>query len=113
MSRDPYTYVTVSIDSDEAPRVGVSFYTPGLRVSAGVLDSGRPYLDVSSKTADVSISTTGAGAVTSTDLEIARQIFTAAARYLADCERLHADQLATPDLSGRSDRRAQATGTAA
>ena len=45
MSRDPYTYVTVSIDSDEAPRVGISFYTPGLRVTSGVLDSGRPFLD--------------------------------------------------------------------
>lgn len=89
MSRDPYTYVTVSIDSDEAPRVGVSFYTPGLRVTSGVLDSGRPFLDIRSKTADVSISTTGAGAVTSTDLEIARQLFNAAASYLADCERLH------------------------
>ncbi|WP_433500212.1 hypothetical protein ACQP1K_07870 [Sphaerimonospora sp. CA-214678] len=89
MRRDPYTYVTVSIDSDGASRVGVSFYTPGLRVTAGVLESGRPYLDISSKTADVSISTTGAGAVTSTDLEIARQLFNAAASYLADCERLH------------------------
>ncbi|MFC0864632.1 hypothetical protein ACFHYQ_20280 [Sphaerimonospora cavernae] len=89
MTRDPYTYVTVSIDSDGASRVGVSFYTPGLRVSAGVLDSGRPFLDICSKTADVSISTTGAGAVTSTDLAIARQIFNVAASYLADCERLH------------------------
>ncbi|WP_433498918.1 hypothetical protein ACQP1K_00720 [Sphaerimonospora sp. CA-214678] len=61
----------------------------------------------------MSISTTGSGAVTSTDLEIARQLFNAAASYLADRERLHATQSTTPDLSGPSDRRAQATGTAA
>ncbi|WP_055483140.1 hypothetical protein [Sphaerimonospora mesophila] len=94
MTRDPYTYVTVSIDTGGASRVGVSFYTPGLRVRADVLDSGRPYLDISSKTADVSISTTGASVVTSSDLEAARQIFNAAARYLADCERLHDQQSA-------------------
>ncbi len=96
MSRDPYTYVTVSIDSDEAPRVGISFYTSGLRVTSGVLDSGRPFLDIRSKTADVSISTTGAGAVTSTDLENARQIADAAASYLADCERLHHQHSCSP-----------------
>ena len=89
MTRDPYTYVTVSIESAGASRIGVSFYTPELRVTAGVLDLGRPYLDITSPTANVTISTSGAGPVTSTDLEVARQIFNAAARYLADCERLH------------------------
>ncbi|GLV51583.1 hypothetical protein TBS_21520 [Thermobispora bispora] len=94
MAREPYTYVTVSIRSAESPRVWVSFCTPELEARAGVLESGRPFLDISSNAAGVTISTTGAGPVTATDLEVARQIFTAAARYLADCERLHTARLA-------------------
>ncbi len=51
------------------------------------------------------ISTTGAGPVTDADLATAREIFTAAARYLADCEQLHAEQTADdkdaiPDATG-------------
>lgn len=77
MSGDPYTYVTVSIESAGASRIGVFFHTPDLQVTADVLDSGRPYLDITSPIAHVTISTMAAGPVT------------AAARYLADCERLH------------------------
>ncbi|NJP27555.1 MULTISPECIES: hypothetical protein [unclassified Microbispora] len=45
----------------------------------------------------MSISTTGAGPATASDVETARRIFDAAARYLADCERMHAEQSATSD----------------
>ncbi|MER6943878.1 hypothetical protein ABT294_07635 [Nonomuraea sp. NPDC000554] len=91
----PYTYVTLSMGPDEAPHLGVSFYTPRLRVSSGLLFSNpRPFLEFTSQEAHVRISTTGAGAVTDADLATAREIFNAAARYLADCERLHIDQSA-------------------
>ncbi|MFG1708693.1 hypothetical protein ACFLIM_36400 [Nonomuraea sp. M3C6] len=96
MSSGPYTYVTLSMRPDSAPHVGVSFHTPGLRVSAGMLLSNpRPYLEFSSSEADVHISTTAAGPVTDADLATAREIFNAAARYLADCERLHVEPSAT------------------
>ncbi|MGN9787177.1 hypothetical protein ACTMTF_37535 [Nonomuraea sp. ZG12] len=89
----PYTYVTLSLRPDSEPHVGVSFHTPRLKVSAGLLVSTpRPYLEFSSQEANVHISTTGAGPVTDADLNIAREIFNAAARYLADCECLHAEQ---------------------
>ncbi|GAA1672477.1 hypothetical protein GCM10009733_082050 [Nonomuraea maheshkhaliensis] len=89
----PYTYVTLSMQPDSTPHVGVSFYTSGLKVRVGLLLSNpRPYLDFTSQEANVHISTTGAGPVTETDLAIAREIFSAAARYLADCEQLHAEQ---------------------
>jgi hypothetical protein len=91
----PYTYVTLSLRPDTDPHVSISFHTPRLKVSAGLLLSNpRPYLELSSHEANVHISTTGAGPVTDADLNIAREIFNAAARYLADCECLHAEQSA-------------------
>ncbi|WP_327048822.1 hypothetical protein OG320_13620 [Microbispora sp. NBC_01189] len=97
MARGPYTHVSMSIDPGRRPRIGVSFYTPVLRAGARVLESGRPFLSLESDEANVTVSTTGAGPVTAGDVEVARQIFNAAARYLADCERLHADQSADSD----------------
>ncbi|SDL78333.1 hypothetical protein SAMN05421874_1299 [Nonomuraea maritima] len=95
MSLRPYTYVTLSLRPESTPHVGVSFHTPDLKVRAGLLlSSPRPYLELYSTEANVHISTTGAGPITDTDLTNAREIFNAAARYLADCERLHAENLA-------------------
>ncbi|MFI9835523.1 hypothetical protein ACIHFD_00710 [Nonomuraea sp. NPDC051941] len=89
----PYTYVTLSMRPDSDPHVGVSFHTPRLQIRAGLLmGTPRPYLEFASHEADVHISTTGAGPVTDADLDIAREIFNAAARYLADCELLHAEE---------------------
>ncbi|MBE3012292.1 hypothetical protein IL992_24315 [Microbispora sp. NEAU-D428] len=45
----------------------------------------------------MTVSTTGAGPVSAEDLDIAREIFNAAARYLADCERLHAEHAQVTD----------------
>ncbi|MEU8277545.1 hypothetical protein ACFYOK_18095 [Microbispora bryophytorum] len=91
MTHGPYTHVSMSIDPGERLRIGISFYASINRARARVLESGRPYLVLESDEADVTVSTTGAGRVTADDLDIARQIFNAAARYLADCERLHAE----------------------
>ncbi|WP_432869255.1 hypothetical protein [Microbispora rosea] len=100
----PYTHLTMSVDPGERPRIGVSFYGSITAAGARVLESGRPFLILESGEADVTVSTTGAaGPVTAEDLNIARQIFNAAARYLADCERMHADHT----------EHAQATGPAA
>ncbi|MEV4570449.1 hypothetical protein AB0K12_42430 [Nonomuraea sp. NPDC049419] len=89
----PYTYVTLSMQPDTEPHVSVSFHTARLKVRAGLLLSNpRPYLDFTSHEANLHISTTEAGPVTDDDLNTARDIFSAAARYLADCEQLHAEQ---------------------
>ncbi|PZG20922.1 hypothetical protein [Nonomuraea aridisoli] len=96
----PYTYVTVSLRPEATPHVGVSFHTADLKVRAGLLfDKPRPYLELCSHEAAVHLSTTGAGPVTHADLATARELFTAAARYLADCEQLHAEQPASPDAA--------------
>ncbi|OPG13849.1 hypothetical protein [Microbispora sp. GKU 823] len=97
MTGRPYTHLSMSIDPGERPRIGISFYASITRARARVLESGRPYLVLESDEADVTVSTTGAGPVTAEDLDIARAIFNAAARYLADCERLHADHTEATD----------------
>ncbi|MFI7146985.1 hypothetical protein ACIBO2_18870 [Nonomuraea sp. NPDC050022] len=91
----PYTYITLSMEPGSTPRLHISFHTADLNIRAGMLDSPRPYLEIASREANVSVSTTGAGPVTDADLNTAREIFNAAARYLADCERLHINQSAT------------------
>lgn len=92
MSERPYTYVTVTLEPDCDPRVSVSYQTGELRIRASVLDAKRPYLSIEAARGVVSISTTGAGPVTDQDITVARELFHAAARYLADCERLRAAQ---------------------
>ncbi|RGA02991.1 hypothetical protein DI270_021305 [Microbispora triticiradicis] len=97
MTGRPYTHLSMSIDPGERPRIGISFYASISRARARVLESGRPYLVLESDEADVTVSTTGAGPVTAEDLDIAREIFNAAARYLADCERMHAEHAQATD----------------
>ncbi|WP_182881671.1 hypothetical protein [Microbispora sp. H10949] len=97
MTGRPYTHLSMSIDPGERPHIGISFYASITRARAWVLESGRPYLVLESDEADVTVSTTGAGPVTAEDLDIARQIFNAAARYLADCERIHAEHAQASD----------------
>ena len=95
MSLGPYTYVTLSMAHAQRSRLNVSFHTSEVRVRAHVIDERRPYLAFTKSEADVSVSTTGGGPVTDADLTLAREIYSAAARYLADCERLHTAQSAT------------------
>ncbi|MEV6866789.1 hypothetical protein AB0M44_38055 [Streptosporangium subroseum] len=95
----PYTRAVVTLDED-GTRLDTAFRTPYLSVSALGADGGRPFLHLSSREAQVVISTTGGGPVTEQDVTLARQIADAAARYLADCERLHAQQPVTPALPG-------------
>jgi len=97
MTGRPYTHLSMSINSGERPRIGISFYASITRARARVLESGRPYLALESDEADVTVTTTGSGPVTAKDLDIARQIFSAAARYLADCERMHAEHTQASD----------------
>ncbi|WP_283138818.1 hypothetical protein [Rhizohabitans arisaemae] len=89
--RDPYTYVTASLKKKEM-HLEVSFYTPDLVANAWVIEDRRPYLSLRSDEAAVSVSSAGGGPVSARDVTLAREIYNAAARYLADCERLYAEQ---------------------
>ncbi|SFL19812.1 hypothetical protein SAMN05216275_1698 [Streptosporangium canum] len=93
MKYKPYTYVTAVL-RDGVTRLDVAFSTSEVGVLAAVTSNQRPFLDLSTPEAQISVSTTGAGPVTEQDVTLAREIFNAAARYLADCERLHTEQAA-------------------
>lgn len=95
MNPVPYTYITLSMQPDEPTQLNVTLYSSHLQARSSVINEHRPYLSITSRDAKVAVSTTGGGPVTDADLATAREIFTAAAQYLADCERLHADQTAT------------------
>ncbi|MFF3443248.1 hypothetical protein [Streptosporangium sp. NPDC002721] len=87
----PYTYVTASIH-EGVTRFDVSFCTSEMSAKAFGGDGERPFLTLSSTEAHMTVTTTGGGPVTEQDVTLAREIFTASARYLADCERRHLDQ---------------------
>jgi hypothetical protein len=98
--REPYTYVTTIIQ-DGVARLGIDFHTPDVLVQALRARSVRPFLHLSTAEAQVTFTTTGGGPVTEKDLTLAREIFNAAALYLADCERMRAEQPTdSPDKAG-------------
>ncbi|MEU8200601.1 hypothetical protein [Streptosporangium sp. NPDC049046] len=92
----PYTYVTASIH-EGLTRFDVSFCTSDMSAKAFGGDGERPFLTLSSAEAQMTVTTTGGGPVTERDVTLAREIFAASARYLADCERLHTEQPINPD----------------
>ncbi|WP_371781250.1 hypothetical protein [Streptosporangium subroseum] len=99
----PYTRAVVTLDED-GTRLDTSFRTPYLSVSALGAEGERPFLHLSSREAQVVISTTGGGPVTEQDVTLARQIAEAATRYLADCERIHLEQSTNSDQAGESEQ---------
>ncbi|MEV0419367.1 hypothetical protein [Streptosporangium canum] len=99
--RKPSTHVTAAI-REGVTRLDIAFYTPYLQVMVLGVGSTRPILDFYSPEGQVSISTTGAGPVTANDVTLAREIADAAARYLAECERLHTEHPTDPDQADES-----------
>ncbi|RVX46042.1 hypothetical protein EDD27_8884 [Nonomuraea polychroma] len=94
MNLGPYTHISLSMYGQDKPQLHVSFHTPAMRVGTLLVKQVRPVLCLETSEACVMISTTGGDRVTDQDVNLARQIVEAATRYLADCERLHADRSA-------------------
>ncbi|MDP9863370.1 MULTISPECIES: hypothetical protein [Streptosporangium] len=94
----PYTHASVSLD-EHGTQLNVSFHTPEVSVAVLGAQRERPFLSLSTAEATVTITTTGAGPVTEQDVTLARKIADAAARYLADCERLHTERRAASAAS--------------
>ncbi|GHE30272.1 hypothetical protein GCM10017673_36170 [Streptosporangium violaceochromogenes] len=83
----PYSYIVTTV-CEGVTQVSVSFYTADLHLMVLGAEDGRPTLGLYGSEGQVTISTTGGGPVTPADVALAREIFQAAARYLAECERL-------------------------
>ncbi|MEU9890920.1 hypothetical protein [Sphaerisporangium sp. NPDC051011] len=100
-----YTYTTISMHPGKPPRVGVNIY-PDDHATVNYYpadDTARAFLAVEYGDTWVNIGTTSDTTVTDTHVKFARDLLEAAARFLADCERLrdqHTRQTtdkATPD----------------
>lgn len=79
---------------------------PHIRVRCLKTERGRPFLDVSTDAASVVISTSGGGPVTGADVALARTLHEMTGRYLAECERLHAERIAAADSTHRAGQSA-------
>lgn len=93
MKLSPYSTITLTLREDGGTRVDLSFHTTVRARALIVKVDDRPFLSLESEEAQISVSTCGGGLVTDKDVAVAREIFNAAARYLADCERLNTSPL--------------------
>ncbi|RCG29089.1 hypothetical protein DQ384_22390 [Sphaerisporangium album] len=85
-----YSYTTISMRPGQSPRVGVSIH-PDEHVSVHYYpaeDDPHAFIGIDYGDAQVNIGTTKDTTVTDTHVKFARNLFEAAARFLADCERL-------------------------
>jgi hypothetical protein len=88
---DGYSYTTIISGRDAPPSVDVMFYlddTAWIRVPG--VGKERCHLHVRHRDATVTIAPVEPDHVTTTDIDVARQLAEATATYLAECERLHA-----------------------
>ncbi|GII89484.1 hypothetical protein Ssi03_74740 [Sphaerisporangium siamense] len=97
-----YSYTTISMHPGQSPRVGVSIY-PDQHASVHYYPAGNDphaFIGIDHCDAHVTIGTTQDTVITDAHVTFARSLFEAAARFLADCERLrdqHADKTDTTD----------------
>ncbi|MGV9325257.1 hypothetical protein [Streptosporangium sandarakinum] len=98
----PHIYLT-GVLRNGLTRLDLSFSTPDVGVVAAVTTSGRPFLNLATSEAQVTITTTGGGPVTASDVALAKEIAAAAVRYLGDCVRIHSEQDSGPTLPGLDD----------
>ncbi|MGV9385782.1 hypothetical protein ACWDRB_58950 [Nonomuraea sp. NPDC003707] len=91
-----YSYTTIQVTPNEEPRIGVAIYPDSsARVTYFPADkSSHAFIDIAFAAAHVSIGTTKDAEITDERVAFARQLLDAAAAFLADCERLHAEQQA-------------------
>ncbi|MDH2429774.1 hypothetical protein [Sphaerisporangium sp. TRM90804] len=85
-----YSYTSISMRPGQSPVIAMSFY-PDEYARAQyypATDDAHAFVSVDHGDARVSIGTTSKTKVTDAHVRFARDLFDAAARFLADCERL-------------------------
>jgi hypothetical protein len=103
-----YSYTTISMEPGRDPRIGVFLYPDQhARVTYfPATDTPAARLLIDHDKAHLSIGTISSAPVTDAQVRFARDLFDAAARFLADCERLrddHATQVDQHDQVHRHD----------
>ncbi|MFC5820555.1 hypothetical protein [Nonomuraea harbinensis] len=88
------SYTTISIKPSEEPRIGVSIHPDALaKVEYYSADKHAcAFIRIGYGACDVFISTTSDTEITGEHLRFANELVEAATSFLADCERLHAEQ---------------------
>ncbi|MFG1941320.1 hypothetical protein [Nonomuraea sp. NPDC048826] len=88
------SYTTISIKPDAEPRIGVSIHPDKLtKVDYYAADQHTcVFLCIRHGACQVFISTTSDTEITGEHLRFANELVEAATSFLADCERLHAEQ---------------------
>ncbi|MFI6921965.1 hypothetical protein ACIBIZ_18630 [Nonomuraea spiralis] len=91
-----YSYTVIRVRPNEEPRIGVSIYPDGqARVRYfPATNTTHAFIDIDYGAAHVSIGTSSDAEITNEHITFARQLLDAATAFLADCERLHAEQQA-------------------
>ena len=92
-----YGYATITMKPDASPRVSL-FITPGEHARVhyhAAQQDAHAFMSVEYAAAQMSIGLTSDTTVTDTHVRFARDLLSAAAGFLADCERLR-DQHADP-----------------
>ncbi|MBB5776772.1 hypothetical protein [Nonomuraea jabiensis] len=91
-----YSYTVIRVQPDVETHIGVSIYPDALAEVKyfPAKDNSHAFINITHGVADVTIGTTNNAEITNEHITFARQLLDAAAAFLADCERLHAEQQA-------------------
>ncbi|GLW10317.1 hypothetical protein Misp01_54450 [Microtetraspora sp. NBRC 13810] len=89
-----FTYTSVSLAPGSEPRVAISvFLDESTEVSYfPTTPDGRAFIAIKHGKVSVHLGISSDAEIIDEDLRLARELHDATARFLADCERLHADQ---------------------
>lgn len=104
MNREGYSYTTITMKPGEAPRVHVSVY-PDRHASVRYFtaqEDSRPIMALDHDGAHVTIGITRDMTVTDAHVDFARELASAAARFLAACEHLRDEHATRDDQAGQS-----------
>ncbi|MEV5413610.1 hypothetical protein AB0K60_32875 [Thermopolyspora sp. NPDC052614] len=102
-----YSYTTISIDPGQQPKIGVSIHPDEhaeVTYYSARNDGSRDFIRLAHAGANVHICIPDQTQVTGTHVAFARELFHAAAAFLADCERLTTTGTGTAGATGKADQ---------
>ncbi|MFC6085799.1 hypothetical protein [Sphaerisporangium aureirubrum] len=94
-----YSYTTITMEPDQAPRVAMHLYPDqhARMTYFPATDTPAAFILIEHAKAHLSIGTTSDTTITDAHVQFARDLYGAAAQFLADCERLRDDHATQTD----------------